>query len=506
MAGAHQPPPSRPRGREGALAVALATFAALRIGVFAAAFPFFSNVDEHRHVDMVLKYGRGYMPAPGADGYESEMPMLLGIYGSPEYHMPLEAAEEPVRWERSSEKKRNSIRYNERFLEGRSNLEAFGPPLYYAAAGLWLRVGRALDLERGPLLYWVRALNALVYFVLVLGSYWFLRTWYPQDGFMRLGVPVLLSVFPQDALYYVTRDALSPAMGAAGLFGAVAIVRAKTARPELYALVGIVGAAAFLSKYSNAPVVGLYGLATLAALLRRDADRPLLKLLLLWALVLIPIGIWLARNQLLFGELLATGGKVDRLGWSRKGIGEYWSHPIFTLGGASIFVRELITTFWRGELAWYRQTLVSAGADWFYTVSSLLLFALATVGLWVRRRRGEGVLVEALSLACVASAVALLACLSLMFVFGETTNPTADNPYLSQGRLIACALVPFALLYVRGIQVAASPLPEVWRLPACWALLAVVVCVVGVSEWSLSRPVFESEYNWFHQLGRGPNP
>ena len=59
-------------------------------------------------------------PEPGAAGYESEMPILLGIYGSPEYHMAdVDGAGTRARWERTPATKRKSILHNERFLEGR---------------------------------------------------------------------------------------------------------------------------------------------------------------------------------------------------------------------------------------------------------------------------------------------------------------------------------------------------------------------------------------------------
>jgi len=37
--------------------------AAIRVFAFSAAFPFFNNVDERAHFDMVLKYSRGHLPA-----------------------------------------------------------------------------------------------------------------------------------------------------------------------------------------------------------------------------------------------------------------------------------------------------------------------------------------------------------------------------------------------------------------------------------------------------------
>jgi len=37
-------------------------FAAVRVLVFSAAFPFFNNVDERRHFDLVIKYAYGDVP------------------------------------------------------------------------------------------------------------------------------------------------------------------------------------------------------------------------------------------------------------------------------------------------------------------------------------------------------------------------------------------------------------------------------------------------------------
>ena len=60
------------RTRRGQLALLLSVFAGLRVLLFSAAFPFFIHIDEHRHVDVVLKYDRGYLPAPGNDASRIE--------------------------------------------------------------------------------------------------------------------------------------------------------------------------------------------------------------------------------------------------------------------------------------------------------------------------------------------------------------------------------------------------------------------------------------------------
>ena len=36
--------------------------AAVRVLLFCAAFPFFNNVDERRHFDLLIKYAEGHVP------------------------------------------------------------------------------------------------------------------------------------------------------------------------------------------------------------------------------------------------------------------------------------------------------------------------------------------------------------------------------------------------------------------------------------------------------------
>ena len=149
--------------REWVWVVAFAAFAALRVLGLAGAFPFFTNVDEHRHVDMVLKYARGYLPRPGSDAYEARTAVLLGLHGSPEYGLPADAARSvpPPVWDRAPGEIARRLRANERFLAQGPNLEATQPPLHYALAGGWLRLGGALGQGAGAALYWIRGLNGL---------------------------------------------------------------------------------------------------------------------------------------------------------------------------------------------------------------------------------------------------------------------------------------------------------------------------------------------------------
>jgi hypothetical protein len=487
--------------RETAIAIGLAALAALRVFLFAAAFPLFSNVDEHKHIDMVLKYARGYLPGPGRDAFEPETGSYLGLYGTPEYLLEPGKSAPPPTWRRSPRARAQHVQRSEVFLARRPNKEAHQPPVYYVMAGAWLQAGQALGLTGGRLLYWVRGLNALAGFLLVLVAYVFLRDVYREDAFVRLAVPALLVVFPMDALYYITRDAFSPLLAGLGFCLALRLALWPGAGLGLYLAAGLVTAAAFLAKYMNAALLVVTLLCTVYALARRPEARSLRgeggRLLVLWLLVLLPVACWLTRNQLLFGELTATSLKVERLGWGTKSIAEYWDHPIFTPSGFAVFVSDLVPKYWRGELAWHRLEVAGRGADLFYTLSTLLCLSLAALGLF-RSRAPAARLVEGMGFVTVLGSAAGLALLSLMYVFTETSNPPAHRPYFSHGRLISGTLLPFVLLYVRGIEVATARLPGRIAPAAAWGCVAAVSGVVAVSEIGLSREVFASAYNWFH--------
>ena len=221
-------------------------------------------------------------------------------------------------------------------------------------------------------------------------------------------------------------------------------------------------------------------------------------MLAMWALISVPVGAWLVRNLFVFGDLTATAYKIERMGWGRKPLSEWGEHPIFTLSGIQTFVGKLIPLFWRGELVWHRAPLAWPTADAVYTATTLLFVALAALGLRRRQAADPARLAQGMSLVTVLASVVLLAGLSLLYVFHEKSNPPADLPYFVQGRLISGVLVPFLVIYTRGIQVATSRLPARAAPAAAWACLALVACIALVSEISLQCPVFQSEYNLFH--------
>src|SRR2546428_7400214 len=62
----------------------LCLLAAIRVFVFAAAFPFFNNVDEQAHVDLVIKYAHTKLPR-SIEPFASDVAFCFAVYSTPEY-------------------------------------------------------------------------------------------------------------------------------------------------------------------------------------------------------------------------------------------------------------------------------------------------------------------------------------------------------------------------------------------------------------------------------------
>jgi len=474
----------------------LALFAALRVSCMAAAFPFFTNVDEHRHVDMVLKYARGALPDRRPAAYENAMPYLMARLGAPDYQLPPGALDRSAPgWQISRDELERRVAFNERFFSRLVNLDAFQSPAYYATAGAWLWLARHVGLGSERTLYAVRLLNGLFAAGLVLCAVALLRRTHPHDPIVRWGVPSLLACLPQDAFYYVTPDALSPLAGGAAFLLTMRLVVAPESGARRYAAAGLVSAVAVLTKLPN-----LYVLAIArGSLLRRIRDSAAVRRgAALYALAFaLPVGIWLARNELMQGDLLGVGTKVEVLGWRHNPASDWLEHPLFSWQGFASFGGDLIPRFWRGELVWRRHELTWPPADAIYTATTLAFLALALAAL-PRRPRGPARSAELASAAAIFVSVAILVLMSLLFVFPAQGNPSAARPWFDQGRLIDGALLPFALLYVRGLCVLMSRLPERARTPVAVALLASVCALsVGSDVW-LALPAFRSAYNFWH--------
>src|SRR5437667_9762382 len=393
----------------------LCLLVAIRVFVFAAAFPFFNNVDEQAHVDLVIKYAHTKLPR-SIEPFASDAAFCFAVYSTPEYFVKPEqygGQYPPPNWLLPQEQLQKILDDEIPFWESRLNHESGEPPLYYALAGGWMNVGHVLGFGGLSLLDWVRFLNIGLAAALVWIGFAATRSTFPNNQFLQLGVAMLLAVWPQSAFYSIQGDALSPLCFGIAFLGLTKMLQHERVGIVVPIWTGFAIAATCLVKTSNPPLpliaTAAIALETFLSARKGTLQPALITLAVFVVAVAVPIGIWFAWNHQHFGDLTATKSKIELLGWTRKPIREWWHHPIFTLHGSKEFWTELVASFWRGEFVWRLQRMASAAADAFYAISSAVVI-LATGALLLRQqsKQNEQRLILWVALLSFVSLVAFL--------------------------------------------------------------------------------------------------
>ncbi|MGB7581017.1 MAG: hypothetical protein WBL85_01030 [Sedimentisphaerales bacterium] len=460
--------------------------AAIRVFAFSAAFPFFNNVDEQAHFDLVFKYSRWHLPAAPLEKYDPEAAeIIINAAQGDFFDIPVDKS--PYMWTQAVA-----------FQRSIDNRETWAWPAYYLLAGLWCRLGESLAITGTELLYWIRFLDIPLMAVFVWLSWLFSRRIFGDNFQERIAIPLLAAFFPQDIFYAITGDVLSPVVFAAAFFMLFEIyLSSKSLKYHLFT--GLLVAATFLAKASNIAIMLLAALVILIKIIRASRQKQIkqyLPALIAFAFAAtVPIAIWLGRNYVLFGDAVGAAASAKSHTWTVKPLSEMFNHPIFTPSGFLYFISELTKTFWRGEFVWHNRIIASVFVDWFYVISSGV-FLLALI---LDKSRSDGSCRTALagSLFVVIISIAFLAFMSMRYDFGTCVYPSVDKPYFTSGRLIAGAILPFLILYIDGLRRILS------KLRCAYALLFVVgiiVAAVTVSEIILSWSVFANPNNWFHLM------
>lgn len=478
----------------GAVAL-LCAIAAVRVFLYCAAFPFFNNVDEQAHFDLVCKYSHGHVPK-SLENFSRESAEMIALQGSPEYLHPSGKEATPL--------PPAHVAAAVAALERSPNHEATQPPVYYAVAGGWCALGRGLGLQGGSLLYWIRFLNVPLIALLVWLAYFFLERLYPENAFLYLGVPLLLSFFPQDVFYSINNDVLS-AIVAGGAFYCVLGLHPSESRSHAFcALAGFLVAGAFLVKLSNVALLAVLAVVLALEIRRLRGVSNLAqhgpKLATASAAAALPIAAWLLRNRLVLGDWSGSGAKVARLGWTVKPLDQLLDHPIFTVSGLAHAWSETVVSFWRGEFVWRLVRMASDWSDRLYSWSSFVFVAVTIFVYFATRPQAERAeraqrFANGMSLLLCAGTALFLLAVSIAFDFGGCWYPSRDLPYMTSGRLALGALIPFLALYLQGLD---RILSFAGIAKYRWITLGILVGLITFSEAALTREVFASAYNWFH--------
>lgn len=503
-------PESPPRGidgffrrRELVIILALCILAGIRVFVFSAGFPLFGNVDEGPHYGVVLDYAEGHIPA-GVETYNAVAARNLARYGSPEYLTPQERFDQglvhPPLNQLPPRIADAIVEENALFWTSTRNGESTQPPVYYATAAAWYKLGQLLGLTDARLAYWIRFLNVLVYGLLVWTAYAFLRRLYAGNPLLYMGVPLMLAFFPQDVFYQMNNDILTPLLFTVAFYSLLRMYLEENRSYWFHLITGLSVAAVLLVKFSNATILVPMGIVALMALRKARSEGGVRKTLprigVMLAAAAIPVALWLIRNCVVMGELGGGYEKAEFLGWSYKPLADFFHHPIFTPAGAWTFITGLIMMFWRGEMVWHLVRMRMATADAFYIASTLLFMGAAVVALlWRREERPEDERFAGwMGISVIAVSVLMMLAMSTVWDFGHCFYPSPNHPYFTSGRLMSGVMVPFLVLYVTGLDwLMSSARLRINRL----GVLLVIAALITASEIVITIPAFHSPWNWF---------
>ena len=407
----------------------------------------------------------------------------------------------PPPWTQPVETVRQNLLVNETAWQQQTNYESSQPPLYYALGGGYWRFAKACGFHGGLLLYGLRFLNIFFVAALVWLGYCAARLIFPENLFLRLGVPALLAFIPQSAFYSINNDVLSPICFGAAFICLVRLLQTDAPSIRLTTFTGLALAATLLAKMTNLPLflvsiaVVLFKIWSFAKTGKLRASLPAITMLILIAGLI--AGSWLAWTKYNFGDYTGASVKIKHLGWTPKPFGEWWHHPIFTPHGIWTFLSGLLATFWQGEFWWHRQPMALPIIDLIYVISSIGLVALALVNLLSRDKIIARSQRQALWLGFWSffASVAFFGFFSIIYDFGDCPNPSRDHPYFTSGRLMLGVLIPFVLLFLYGLDCVISPTKNKWTKPL---VLAVMILSMLISEIVIDFPTFSNPYNWFH--------
>ena len=148
--------------KERVLILLLCVTAALRVFILSAAFPFFGNIDEDLHFDLITQYSHAQVPR-SFDRLKEETLNWIVPYASPEFMFPpgqFPNGKFPVPlWKEPWSKVEPEIASTRAAWSSEINFESSQPPLYYALASAWWWLGKYFGLAGLQSLYWIRFLN-----------------------------------------------------------------------------------------------------------------------------------------------------------------------------------------------------------------------------------------------------------------------------------------------------------------------------------------------------------
>jgi hypothetical protein len=452
-------------------------------------------MDEQAHLDLVLKYSAGHVPH-SIEKLSTETASYIPRYESPEFfnipaNQPGGVFQDPPWTKAEGSMQRYYAEGTIFWSTNYNNHESSQAPIYYVIAGTWTNIGESLGITGGYLLYWIRFLNIIFIITLVIISWKIGLELFPEDRFLNLGIPMLVGIMPQDSYYAIENDVLSPVFFGIALFFLIKYIKSGGVSKKLSIITGLALAGTILVKIANLPLVVIALVATIIIALKKKQIK--MPICLFLACTIIPVSIWMSWNYLTYGDLTASEEKIKILGWTHKSMSEWRTHPIFSLAGFWEFLLGILSTFWRGELIWWTKPIANKITDYFYITSTIVFLGISAT---YNKNKNTSIVTQTNRIALLGflSLIGFMIILSLSFDFGNCENPSRAHPYFVSGRLISGALIPFAILYLQGLQ---TILKKVNNEHVKLYIFIALIIAITISEYFDNIDVFSSRFNFF---------
>tara|TARA_B100000508_G_scaffold141033_1_gene145416 strand:+ start:4353 stop:5756 length:1404 start_codon:yes stop_codon:yes gene_type:complete len=401
----------------------------MKLFFWSSIFPFYGNVDEKAHFDLITKYGNGekYLKIPLP--YSKDAVDLISNYQSDEYLRRVDSGTEyDLLLDFIYPPKQEDARL---FVQSLKNYQNNSPPLYYWITGAyyWLAgINSESSIDALYSLRWFSSGISLLFFVCFV---WFLKR--NMGTTAALSASILLLCFPQPVYYFLNNDVLSLPLIT------FAILLSWNSKRNHVILSSILMGLAVWNKLSN---LALVAIPPIIYLLSKENKQQKFKTIFSYSIVLgiiiLPLFLW---NYNSTGTFTANAEKISILKWGENSFEDMLNHPIRTWEGLKHFLWFPILSLMRGEVTWRLYPIIPEWMD--YLIVVLVILSLLYLA-W--KRKSQAKLLQSTYLATLF-AFSFLTYLSLVFDYTESVYPSAKYPFFTSGRILI-GIFPFFILAI----------------------------------------------------------
>lgn len=325
------------------------------------------------------------------------------------------------------------------------NRAFFHPPGYYVLCALVLKTLRIDTIEMEA--YALRFFSVILATLVVYLGYCVVKELFPEDFFLRVGVPMFIVFLPQYTFRSsgITNDKLAEV-----LFSLIFLLLVKGTKRHLtplfsFSIIAVVVAGVFTKKtlLATIPLVLLFFILHFGQ--GKPAKKYLLKvalLLLIGVSLLLALYIW---KPDIFGSMTEYTGQIPPY-TPRTGVEivqEIESIP-FKLGAYMVYLYDLVGGFW-ARFGWLDIVL----SDFWYTLL-LIVDAIALVGLGLY---GGKLFTRQITLTLwQKKGLVFLAIGTILVCLQTFIRDNILTHFFPHGRMLFVAIVPISLFFMLGMR------------------------------------------------------